>query len=66
MSIDIYTMKEMQYGIAPLPENPVVAMAYVPYQNPEQIYGPEEGINAGTMFPELDKPFLGSGGGNLE
>ena len=27
-----------QYGISPLPENPVVAMAYVPYQEKENVY----------------------------
>lgn len=48
-----------QYGISPLPENPVVAMAYVPYQEKENIYSAEQGISEGTMFPELNKPFEG-------
>lgn len=25
----------------------------------ESIYEPEQGFHAGTIFPELDKPFLG-------
>lgn len=48
-----------QYGITPLPENPVVAMAYVPYQIADNVYSAEQGINMGTMFPELSKPFEG-------
>lgn len=48
-----------QYGISPLPENTVVAMAYVPYQIKENMYSAEQGIDEGTMFPELNKPFEG-------
>lgn len=54
---DIIRQKAMEYRISPLPENPVIAMAYVPYQNAEKLFGPEQGIAAGTMFPCLDKPF---------
>lgn len=46
-----------QYGITPLPENPVVAMAYVPFQISDNVYSAEQGMTVGTMFPELDKPF---------
>lgn len=56
-------MMSEHYGIPPLPKNPVVAMAYVPYQGSiGNMYHPEKGLNAGTMFPVLDKPFLGCGG----
>ena len=59
----LYRMKAMEYGIAPLPENPVPAMAYVPFQNNlDKIYSPDQGINYGTMFPVLNKPFKGCGG----
>jgi hypothetical protein len=35
-------------------------MAYIPYQSEvETTYTPEQGLEAGTMFPELDKPFEG-------
>ena len=53
-------IKELQNSelfIRPIPENTVVAMAYVPYQNAQKLYSPEQGICSGTMFPELNKPF---------
>ena len=46
-------------GISRLPDPMVVAMAYVPMQEYEEIYPLDEGFNAGTIFPELDKSFLG-------
>ena len=42
---------------APLPEDPVVAMAYVPFQQYGAVYAPEEALANGTLFPDLDKPF---------
>lgn len=39
----------------------VLAMAYVPVQMWETPYDVLEGIHRGTLFPELDKPFLGGG-----
>lgn len=45
----------------PLPAMPVVAMAYVPFQQFNTTYSPEKGLEMGTIFPELDKPFLGGG-----
>lgn len=39
-----------------------IAMAYVPWQKWEQPYEPEVGLNKGTIFPDLFKPFLGAGG----
>lgn len=64
MEENIYQSKLKEYGISPLPENPVVAMAYIPYQNPVEMYSVEQGIERGTMFPCLDKPFKGYGGMN--
>ena len=32
-------------------------MAFVPIQPWEELYGEEEGFEAGTVFPSLDKPF---------
>lgn len=49
--------------ISKFPPNPVVAMAYVPYQNATKLYTAEQGLFTGTMFPCLDKPFKGSCGG---
>lgn len=38
-----------------------LGMSYVPWQNFRDLYEPEKSIEAGTMFMELDKPFLGKG-----
>lgn len=46
----------------PLPADPVVAMAYVPYQQYNDVYTPEKGLDRGTIFPDLDKPFYGRRG----
>lgn len=46
---------------SPLPAMPVVAMAYVPFQQFNTTFTPEKGLEMGTLFPELDKPFLGGG-----
>ncbi len=43
--------------ISPLPANPVVTMAYVPVQQFQTMYEPEEALCQGTLFPELNKPF---------
>ena len=45
----------------PLPEDPVLAMAYVPFQqyNPRNIYSADDALEQGTLFPDLDKPFSG-------
>lgn len=63
MHNDLLKIKLMEYGISPLPENPVNAMAYVPYQSDNEMYSPEQGIVCGTMFPVLNKPFLAGRGG---
>ncbi|HIS68196.1 MAG TPA: spore coat associated protein CotJA [Candidatus Gallacutalibacter stercoravium] len=59
MAEDIFKIVSAEYGISPLPANPVVAMAYVPYQQLDAVYSPERGLSTGTMFPVLDKPFTG-------
>jgi hypothetical protein len=42
-------------------------MTYVPWQIFTKAYDPRKALMAGTIFPELDKPFYGkcmmSGGG---
>lgn len=40
----------------------VVAMAYVPWQHFNTVYEPDKALEVGTIFPELDKPFLGKRG----
>lgn len=52
----------IQSGFTPaLPENPVVAMAYVPFQTDTTTYDEMKALKAGTLFPVLDKPFMGRG-----
>lgn len=43
----------------PFPRNTPVAMAYIPFQQYGPLYTPEQALACGTLFPELDKPFLG-------
>lgn len=42
-----------------LPKNTVVAMAYVPFQTCKDSYEAEKALCQGTLFKNLDKPFLG-------
>jgi len=39
-----------------------IAMAYVPWQKWCNIYPAEKALYRGTIFEDLDKPFLGIGG----
>lgn len=39
-----------------------IAMAYVPWQEFKDLYSAEKAFCRGTIFEELDKPFLGKGG----
>ncbi len=36
-----------------------LAMAYVPMQRFDKTYEPDAGLGAGTIFPDLNKPFYG-------
>lgn len=40
-----------------------LAIAYVPWQRWNQICPLEKALQIGTIFPELDQPFLGKRGG---
>ena len=46
------------YGAARADMTPL-AMAYVPNQSWDEVYDAEKGFCRGTIFPALDKPFLG-------
>lgn len=48
-------------NMSALPDPTVLAMAYIPMQFYRDTYEIEEGFNKGTVFPELDKPFLAGG-----
>lgn len=37
--------------------NVELAKAYVPYQSLMCLYPPMKGLNQGTIFPELDRPY---------
>lgn len=39
-----------------------VGMTYTPMQRWRDIYEPEKALSRGTIFAELDMPFLGGGG----
>ena len=41
------------------PEPMVLAMAYVPVQQWQELYEPEEALHRGTLFRQLDLPFEG-------
>ncbi len=43
------------------PNDAVVGMAYVPWQQLEEVYEPEVALQHGTIFPELHKPFMAGG-----
>lgn len=45
--------------ITPLPENPQVAMAYVPFQTKSKMFNCETALQKGTLFEDLYKPFKG-------
>ncbi|MBR5317089.1 MAG: spore coat associated protein CotJA [Lachnospiraceae bacterium] len=36
-----------------------IGMGYIPWQEFRNLYEPEKGLHAGTIFMELDKPFTG-------
>ncbi len=44
------------------PSDIPLAMAYVKWQAWQDIYEPCKALERGTLFQELDKPFLGKGG----
>jgi hypothetical protein len=43
------------------PDETPYAMAYIPFQQFDTTYPAERGLEYGTIFPELNKPFLGGG-----
>lgn len=45
-----------------LEKNYEVAMAYVPWQSFGALYEPEKSLDVGTIFVEMNKPFLGKRG----
>lgn len=58
--IPIGIQSENKYsGTSALPKDAAVTMAYVPFQTDTTQYTPEMALSEGTLFPNLNKPFLG-------
>lgn len=51
----MYSVNCFQHPVMPL--CPKLAHAYVPFQYPECIYPPMKGLERGTIFPCLDRPY---------
>lgn len=51
-------MTNLQNSLSPA-DDMVLAMAYVPVQQWDDIYSEDLALCKGTLFPDLDKPFLG-------
>ena len=47
-------------GLPRMPAIMPIAAAYVPMQELETVYSPEEALTRGTLFPALDLPFRGT------
>ena len=45
-----------------MPEDPVIAMAYVPWQRWANLSNCAKALQQGTIFADLNKPFSGNGG----
>jgi len=56
-SLNRYPMQPQHDPLCGLP----LAMAYVPWQCWGKTYEPADALCRGTIFPELDLPFLGGG-----
>lgn len=41
------------------PSDMPIGMAYVPWQSWDKLYDWDKGYHTGTIFPSLDKPFMG-------
>ncbi len=54
-----YREKETTYDSS---NKMMLAMAYVPWQEWQNIYDMDKAFCRGTIFCDLDKPFLGNGG----
>ena len=52
------TIRESKFNNTMLKNLPL-AMAYVPFQQIEGTYDQDEALKMGTLFPNLNKPFLG-------
>ncbi|MBQ9155523.1 MAG: spore coat associated protein CotJA [Eubacterium sp.] len=59
MNSDRYSSARSQGQTTGKIESPSLAMAYVFWQDWENLYKPEDGYVQGTVFKQLNKPFTG-------
>lgn len=52
-------MRPPSRDMSMFPQQVSLAMAYIPFQRWENLYTPEIGFDRGTLFADLDKPFIG-------
>ncbi|MEG1743448.1 MAG: spore coat associated protein CotJA [Clostridia bacterium] len=59
--------EELAVGLdcEPVQQKQVLAMAYVPYQEFEDLYSNEDALKYGTLFKQLNLPFTGKRVGNI-
>lgn len=50
--------------LKPFPDETPLAMAYIPFQQWQETYEESKAFARGTIFPCLDKPFIGKGAVN--
>lgn len=50
------------FPLSSFPADYAVAMAYISYQQNADSYDADKALARGTLFPVLDKPFLGKAG----
>ncbi|MBQ8683354.1 MAG: spore coat associated protein CotJA [Clostridia bacterium] len=50
---------ENSSAFTPFPSDAALAIAYVRWQELEDVYEPEMALKHGTLFPCLNKPFYG-------
>ena len=50
--------------LKPFPDKTPIGMAYIPFQQWETPYSDTKAFSKGTIFPSLDKPFIGKGAVN--
>ena len=63
ISDDVFsTMYPVQPDRSAFPSQISLAIAYVPLQKLGAVYEDEVALQVGTLFPDLDKPFLAAGG----
>lgn len=59
----VHTMESpccrLDSSMSAFPAETPVGMAYVPYQKWKNVYEPSVALERGTVFEDLDKPFLG-------